>query len=81
MVPLLSSTSTSATETQLLNRRSSWTIPDVTTHADETRPDRTPPPYPTTRPLALVTGVGRTVGIGAGIARRLAASGWDLAFT
>ncbi|GIE95391.1 SDR family oxidoreductase [Paractinoplanes rishiriensis] len=34
-----------------------------------------------TRPVALITGVGRTVGIGAGIAGRLAASGWDIAFT
>ncbi|SDS63842.1 3-oxoacyl-[acyl-carrier protein] reductase [Actinoplanes derwentensis] len=33
------------------------------------------------RPVALVTGVGRTVGIGAGIATRLAASGWDVAIT
>jgi len=34
-----------------------------------------------TRPVALVTGVGRRIGIGAGIAERLAATGWDIAFT
>ncbi|XMN07329.1 SDR family oxidoreductase [Streptomyces griseobrunneus] len=33
------------------------------------------------RPVALITGVGRSIGIGAGIARRLADSGWDIAFT
>lgn len=33
------------------------------------------------RPLALVTGVGRTVGIGAAVARQLAMSGWNIAFT
>lgn len=33
------------------------------------------------RAVALVTGVGRTVGIGAGVAARLAVSGWDIAFT
>ncbi|WP_329551068.1 SDR family oxidoreductase [Streptomyces sp. NBC_00696] len=41
----------------------------------------TSPATPPARPLALITGVGRTVGIGAGVARRLAASGWDIAFT
>ena len=35
----------------------------------------------TSRPVALVTGVGRTAGIGAGIATALAASGWDIALT
>ncbi len=34
----------------------------------------------TARPVALVTGVGRTVGIGAGVARELATQGWDVAF-
>src|SRR5689334_2147833 len=35
----------------------------------------------TSRPVALVTGVGRRIGIGAGIAEALAASGWDVAFS
>lgn len=35
----------------------------------------------TSRPVALVTGVGRRVGIGAGIAEALAAGGWDVAFS
>jgi 3-oxoacyl-[acyl-carrier protein] reductase len=34
-----------------------------------------------TRPVALVTGVGRTVGIAAGIVERLATDGWDFAIT
>ncbi|WP_339152448.1 SDR family oxidoreductase [Streptomyces sp. F41] len=42
--------------------------------------DHAPAPRPA-RPIALITGVGRSIGIGAGIARQLAASGWDIAFT
>ena len=34
-----------------------------------------------TRPVALITGVGRPEGIGAGIAEGLAADGWDIAFS
>ncbi len=33
------------------------------------------------RPVAIVTGVGRTRSIGAGITRALADAGWDIAFT
>jgi 3-oxoacyl-[acyl-carrier protein] reductase len=33
------------------------------------------------RPVALVTGVGREVGIAAGIVERLASDGWDIAMT
>ena len=33
------------------------------------------------RPVVLVTGVGRTVGIGAGDRARLAEDGWDVATT
>ncbi|MFF8554081.1 SDR family oxidoreductase [Streptomyces sp. NPDC015501] len=44
------------------------------------QPSTAPGPAPA-RPIALITGVGRSIGIGAGIARRMAASGWDVAFT
>src|SRR5271165_581056 len=33
------------------------------------------------RPVALISGVGRRTGIGAGIAKKLADDGWDLALT
>jgi 3-oxoacyl-[acyl-carrier protein] reductase len=33
------------------------------------------------RPVVLITGAGRSRGIGAAIARRLATEGWDIAFT
>lgn len=46
-----------------------------------TTTEQTSPATGQSRPIALITGVGRSIGIGAGIARRLAASGWDIAFT
>ncbi|WP_371933672.1 SDR family oxidoreductase [Streptomyces castrisilvae] len=54
--------------------------PGQPTPAAQPTPATDPAPTPP-RPVALITGVGRTVGIGAGIARQLAASGWDIAFT
>ncbi|MFH8867769.1 SDR family oxidoreductase [Streptomyces griseus] len=46
-----------------------------------TNTEQRPPASGPARPIALITGVGRSIGIGAGIARRLAATGWDVAFT
>ncbi|MEU8765314.1 SDR family oxidoreductase [Streptomyces griseus] len=46
-----------------------------------TNTEQRPPASGPDRPIALITGVGRSIGIGAGIARRLAATGWDVAFT
>lgn len=46
------------------------------------QPSSAEPPAPSSgRPVVLITGVGRTVGIGAAIARHLAESGWDVART
>ncbi|MEU8507915.1 SDR family oxidoreductase [Streptomyces brevispora] len=53
----------------------------MTTAEQQPQPVRQSPEGASPRPLALITGVGRTVGIGAGIAHRLAASGWDIAFS
>lgn len=53
----------------------------MTTAEQQPQPSHRSPEGTSPRPLALITGVGRTVGIGAGIARRLAASGWDIAFS
>ncbi|WP_392840071.1 SDR family oxidoreductase [Streptomyces sp. LN500] len=39
------------------------------------------PLFDALRPVALVTGVGRSIGIGAGVARQLAQTGWNVAFT
>src|SRR5579875_671584 len=46
----------------------------MTTTSGPERPD-------SRRPVALVTGVGRSVNLGAAIAAQLARDGWDIAFT
>lgn len=53
--------------------------PSTASAPDPTSTPASSPPPP--RPVALITGVGRSIGIGAGIARQLAASGWDIALT
>lgn len=53
----------------------------MVTTAGQDQPGRDRDRAGAARPFALVTGAGRTAGIGAGIASQLAASGWDIAFT
>jgi len=52
----------------------------MSTPTNEVRAGRRQEPA-AARPVALVTGTGRTAGIAAGIAGQLAASGWNIAFT
>ncbi|MEU6764989.1 SDR family oxidoreductase [Streptomyces sp. NPDC046853] len=47
----------------------------------DTRVESRPDTEETGRPLALVTGAGRSAGIAASVALKLARSGWDVAFT
>ncbi|MEU6674162.1 SDR family oxidoreductase [Streptomyces sp. NPDC046925] len=47
----------------------------------DTRVESLPDTEETGRPLALVTGAGRSAGIAASVALKLARSGWDVAFT
>jgi 3-oxoacyl-[acyl-carrier protein] reductase len=54
--------------------------PVMSTPTNEVRAGRRQEPA-AARPVALVTGTGRTAGIAAGIAGQLAASGWNIAFT
>ncbi|MEU8630138.1 SDR family oxidoreductase [Streptomyces sp. NPDC048669] len=53
----------------------------MTTAEQPPQPSPRSPEATSPRPLALITGVGRSAGIGAGIAHQLAASGWDIAFS